>query len=96
MACRRQVQHRRYERWVTIPPSRADRVAFGWVRSHGWAGIDISPFPKLAAWVERIQERPGAYAGVGIPTRVQKLTEEEEEAKAKEASEWIMKGMATK
>lgn len=63
---------------------------FGWVRSHAWAGIDITPFPKLAAWLDRIESRPGAYAGLGVPTRGKKLTKEEEEEKAKEAQAWIM------
>jgi hypothetical protein len=65
-------------------------LVFGWVRSYAWAGIDITPFPKLAAWIDRIESRPGAYAGLGVPTRGKKLTKEEEEEKAKEAQAWIM------
>ncbi|RSH91650.1 hypothetical protein EHS25_009019 [Saitozyma podzolica] len=70
--------------------SIADINVFGWVRSYAWAGIDITPFPKLAAWIDRIESRPGAYAGLGVPTRGKKLTKEEEEEKAKEAQAWIM------
>ena len=65
---------------------------FGWVNAHSWAGIDIEPFPKLKAWLERIRARPGAYAGLGVPTRTKPLTKEEEEKVAKEASEWILSG----
>lgn len=66
-------------------------IVFGWVNSHAWAGIDIKPYPKLAAWVEAIRARPGAYAGLGIPERKKPLSKEEEEKAAKEAQEWIFK-----
>lgn len=66
-------------------------AVFGWVNSHAWAGIEIEPYPKLAAWLERINARKGVYAGLGIPERSKKLTKEEEEQAAKEASQWIMK-----
>ncbi|ORY28143.1 glutathione S-transferase [Naematelia encephala] len=72
--------------------SIADINVFAWVRSAAWAGVDITQFPKLEAWVNRIEARPGAYAGLGIPTRGKKLTKEEEEAHAKQNSAWILAG----
>jgi len=74
--------------------SIADLSIFGWVRSHAWAGLeDISEFPKLVAWKDRIEARKGTYNGLGVPERAKaKMTKEEEEAKAKEASKWVMEG----
>jgi glutathione S-transferase len=62
------------------------------VRSHDWAGVDISPYPKLSAWLDRIHARPGADAGLGVPERGRKLTKEEEQKKAEEARAWIFLG----
>ena len=64
---------------------------FGWVNSHAWAGIDITPTPKLAAWVERIKARPGVHNGLGVPERRKPPTKEEEEKIAEEAKKWIFK-----
>lgn len=63
------------------------------MRGHNWAGIDISPFPLLEAWKERILARPGVQAGIAIPEppRVHKSKEEEEEDAKKNAA-WIMAG----
>lgn len=30
-----------------------------WVRAHNWAGVSLDGFPKLSAWVDRIEARPG-------------------------------------
>lgn len=66
-------------------------TVFGWVNSHAWAGIDITPTPKLAAWVERIKARKGVYNGLGVPERRKPPTKEEEEKQAEEARKWIFK-----
>ncbi|WVR07835.1 hypothetical protein IAU60_004878 [Kwoniella sp. DSM 27419] len=71
--------------------SVADINVFPWVKAYSWAGIDITPFPSVAKWLEAIEARPAVYQGLGVPTRAKKLTKEEEEEKAKEASKWIMK-----
>jgi len=64
---------------------------FGWVNAHSWAGIDITPTPKLAAWVERIKARQGVYNGLGVPERRKPLNKEDEEKQAEEARKWIFK-----
>jgi len=76
--------------------SIVDINAFGWVRRHEWAGVDdMTPYPKLVAWLARIEARPGAYAGVGIPERSRaNLTKEEQEKEAKETQKWVMGGQA--
>ena len=73
-------------------------AAFGWVRRHAWAGVpveEMKPFPKLRAWLERIETRPGAYSGLGIPERKKAdkhLTEEEVAEEVKKTSKWVMEG----
>lgn len=51
----------------------------------------MSAYPLVNKWLERIEARPGTYAGLGIPSRAptKKLSKEEEEAKAEEAKKWI-------
>jgi glutathione S-transferase len=63
------------------------------VRSHAWAGIeDISAYPLMAAWKDRMEARKGIHNGLGVPVRPKaKMTKEEEEEQAKEASKWVMK-----
>jgi len=74
--------------------SFADINGFPWVRGHGWAGIENfdEDFPAVAAWLKRIEERPAVYEGLGVPVRGKKMTKEEEEAAAAEASKWILGG----
>ncbi|OWZ63746.1 hypothetical protein AYX15_04322 [Cryptococcus neoformans] len=73
--------------------SVADINVFPWVRSYSWAGVDITPFPNVAKWLERIEARPATYRGLGVPERGKgKRSKEEEEEDAREASKWIMDG----
>ncbi|WVF73135.1 hypothetical protein IAT40_007954 [Kwoniella sp. CBS 6097] len=65
--------------------SVADINVFPWVRSYAWAGVDITPFPSVAKWLEAIESRPAVYKGLGVPTRGKKLSKEEEDEKAAEA-----------
>ena len=63
-----------------------------------WSGIDISPFTHLKAWVDRMLQRPGVEKGRNVPEphlafEREKLSEEELEAKAAKAREWIIRGM---
>lgn len=48
--------------------SVADISTFTWVRWAGWAGIDLSEFPKLGAWMERIEGRPKVQKGLLVPS----------------------------
>ncbi|GAA6010040.1 hypothetical protein JCM10207_007530 [Rhodosporidiobolus poonsookiae] len=74
----------------------ADMCTEPWIRSADWAGIDISPFPNFAAWVERIEERPATKEALKIPEQDMKtkMKKDPELAKkvAEEASKWIMAG----
>jgi len=44
----------------------ADIKAFGWVRIGPRTGIDLAEFPKLKAWVDRIEARPAVQRGVTV------------------------------
>lgn len=48
--------------------SIADIACFPWVRGHDWAGVDMSGFPNLARWFDRISARPAVQRGLLIPT----------------------------
>ncbi|KAM0746518.1 glutathione S-transferase [Meredithblackwellia eburnea MCA 4105] len=78
--------------------SYADIVSFPWIRSHDWAGVSVDEFPNIAAWLERIENRPAVIAGLKIPEQdsLTKMKADPELAAkvAKEASAWIMKGVA--
>jgi len=46
----------------------------------------------LKAWLERIEQRPAVFEGLGVPTRGQKRTKEEIEEYAKQAQSLIAQG----
>lgn len=45
----------------------ADIKAFGWVRIAPRTGVDLAPFPKLSAWLEKIEARPAVKEGLAVP-----------------------------
>ncbi|WP_164156129.1 glutathione S-transferase family protein [Sandarakinorhabdus rubra] len=47
--------------------SIADIAHFCWVRTAGWTGVDIAPFPRLSRWVEAIAARPAVQRGLKVP-----------------------------
>jgi GST-like protein len=61
--------------------SIADMAAYPWIVPHEAQGMDLADFPHLAAWFERIRERPAtrrAYAvGDTIKDKVDVATDEE-------------------
>jgi len=66
---------------------------FPWIRSHDWAHVSIDPFPNVKAWLDRIEARPGVAAGLAVPEQFKTdLSKEEQDKRAKEASDWIMAG----
>jgi glutathione S-transferase len=49
----------------------ADIANFTWVNVHAWAGVAIDDLPNLAAWRERIRERPAVQRGLAVPGKVE-------------------------
>jgi len=46
------------------------RCAWGacrYAQSHWWAGLDISKFANLQAWINRVGDKPAVKAGQSIP-----------------------------
>jgi len=46
--------------------SIADIATIGWANGYERQGIDISEFPHLAAWRDRMNARPGVKAGLAV------------------------------
>jgi len=72
----------------------ADIANYGWVNFAFWIDIDLSEFPKLNAWVDRISARDAVKRGLDVPTPfdLKKKYFEDREATlnlAKESSNWI-------
>ncbi|KAG2181102.1 hypothetical protein INT43_008684 [Umbelopsis isabellina] len=47
--------------------SIADIANYSWVICHGLLGIDINEFPRVKAWLKRIDERPAVQKGLRVP-----------------------------
>ncbi|KAF4556735.1 Glutathione S-transferase-like protein 9 [Elsinoe fawcettii] len=45
----------------------ADIAHWGWIAAGLWAGVDISVFPHLKAWEERMWARPATKKGADVP-----------------------------
>jgi hypothetical protein len=59
--------------------SIADIASFCWMRSWERRGVDISEFPLVKAWIERMLERPAVQRGLAIkpPQEINLATDEE-------------------
>jgi len=72
----------------------ADITTYGWVRSAGWAGVEIDNFPKLKEWEEKLDEREGVKKGRDVPTpsRIKEMMKDTKatEKEAEKARAWIM------
>eukprot|EP00891_Asterochloris_glomerata_P003660 jgi/Astpho2/3660/Aster-07862 len=50
--------------------SIADIACLSWAFTAPWAGLDIDgPFPNVAAWRDRVMERPAVQKGLDVPER---------------------------
>lgn len=67
--------------------------------SIAWAGIDITEFPKLEEWRNKLGARPAFQKGANVPPKkgakkIEDMTEEELERMAAEGRKWVQAGMA--
>lgn len=46
--------------------SIADIASYPWARGHKVYGIDLTRFPAVAAWIERIKARPAVVRGMAV------------------------------
>jgi len=76
----------------------ADIAHWGWIASAFWAGVDITKFPALQAWEDRMAERPGVKKGKDVPTPHTIKERAKDPQKMKEDAEagrkWVQSGMA--
>ena len=49
------------------PACCADISTFGWVFAAPWAGVELSEFPNVQRWMDRIAERPAVKEGLDVP-----------------------------
>ncbi|KAH8663534.1 putative disulfide bond reductase yfcG [Tricladium varicosporioides] len=75
----------------------ADIAHFGWVAAAFWAGVDITEFPNLEAWVERMYARPAVEKGRNVPDphRMKELAKDPAKQKehAEKSKAWVQQGM---
>lgn len=60
--------------------SIADIASWPWVRSHGWSGLSLDTYPRLADWNRRIAERPAVARGLQVPPRADANQDDREKA----------------
>lgn len=67
--------------------SIADIANYTWVSMHAWAGLSLDQQPRLAAWVERMRERPAVARGMQVPEALDlsRLEEDDVERVARQA-----------
>ena len=63
-----------------------------------WAGVDITGFPHLEAWEEKMAARPGVQKGRDIPDthRMKELQKDPKrmQEQAEKSRQWVQAGMA--
>ena len=74
----------------------ADIAHWGWIAAAGYSGIDISEFPHLRAWEDRMLKRPAVEKGRHVPSphRIKEMDKEAIEKAGREGREWIQRQQA--
>lgn len=67
----------------------ADIANWCWVRAHAWAGLTLDGLDHLAAWMDRIGDRPAVQKGLTQPPRPD-LTQENNSKKFVEAAQKML------
>lgn len=67
--------------------SIADIANFGWVNIAYFSGVDLSKFPSLEKWWERVSARPAVQKGTSVPTE-SKITNGQYQRRLKEDPEF--------
>ena len=63
----------------------ADIALYPWVRGWKWSKINITTWPRVMAWVDRVRARPGVERGLGYGVPSDEIDQWSEERKAKTA-----------
>jgi GST-like protein len=54
--------------------SIADIANWCWAKTYRWSGISIEGLDNLAAWIERLADRPACQRGIAVPAPVNRET----------------------
>ncbi len=83
--------------FAVVSLTLADIAHYGWVASAGWAGVEITDFPALKAWEDRMAERPGVEKGRHVPDRhtIKEVLKDKDlmAKKAAESAKWVQSSM---
>ncbi|GIU67278.1 glutathione S-transferase family protein [Candidatus Phycosocius spiralis] len=79
----RQLQHNDY---LAGDYSIADMACYPWIRGAKLFGQDLSEFPNLLVWFDRIDARPCVKAGLGVGEMLRKPAQQQSQADIKEAA----------
>lgn len=52
--------------WVAGDYSIADMAIFSWFRGHERLGLDISEYPRVRGWLDRLAARPAVVRGLAV------------------------------
>ena len=66
--------------------SIADMACYPWIRGAKLFGQDMSEFPSLQAWFDRIDARPAVIAGNAVGAELRKPADQQSKADIKEAA----------
>jgi glutathione S-transferase len=66
--------------------SIADMACYPWIRGAKLFGQDMSDFPSLQAWFDRIDARPAVFAGNAVGAELRKPADQQSKADIKEAA----------
>lgn len=73
--------------------SVADISTFTWVRWAPWAGIDLTKFPRLKDWMERIEARHAVQTGLLVPSGEDQIVQLRKDPNVGDPFKgWVMKG----
>jgi glutathione S-transferase len=75
--------------------SIADMSTFTWVRWAPWAGIELSKFPKLKEWAEKIEKRDAVQKGLKVPGGEDQIDRLRKDPNVEDPfQKWVMKGQS--
>ena len=60
-------KHLEHQNYLASDYSIADIATYPWVARYDWHKVDLSDFPAVKRWFDRISARPAVQAGMKIP-----------------------------
>ena len=63
----------------------ADIALYPWIRGWKWSKVNITTWPRVVEWVDRVRARPGVERGLGYGVPKEEIDQWSEERKARTA-----------